>query len=385
MFGPALWRLFRRLSAIPLVGLLTIAILSCGTETLEPTETATKAPVAPVPTRQTAAPAQPQAPTLAPTQTPTPPPVPASATTPASTPSPTAGPKVAPTPAPAAISEPPPTPGRTTIPTLAPTFVPALTRVTAATPGPTPATSRSLSVSPVHGAQGNVVTVQGANFPALTPVSRIEMGGQSVLPNAQIRTAADGTFAAAVSVAGLDAGRYHLSATVGNLTSLVDFTVSPNAPVVAATTVPTPVVPSTPKPTPARTPTQTDTSPSVAGSSPADESLRKEIQAFAAFYLNPAVADALLSAKWLNDGIEDEDDSAAVAHFFTVAVSDPVGSLIMANFLATSNELNDDVLRAAGEFVEYAWQTPLFLRFCSESLGLPTGFPRGNCVICRLR
>lgn len=85
-----------------------------------------------------------------------------------------------------------------------------------------------------------------------------------------------------------------------------------------------------------------------------EKSLREEIQAVKAFYLDTGAADVILEAGWLNDGIENENDSKAVTQFSIMATSDAIGSILVANFLASADVIDDDVLRVSEDFVEFA-------------------------------
>ena len=127
------------------------------------------------------------------------------ANTPSSTPAP--GPTTTPTPMPQPTSTPTPTPQPTSTPVLQP----------------------ALDISPLRGSPGDVVSVTGTNFPGLTTVSRIEIGGVSVISATPYSTTADGAFSASVVVPRLDVGTYHFVVTVGDRSSTATFSVVESA------------------------------------------------------------------------------------------------------------------------------------------------------------
>ena len=97
---------------------------------------------------------------------------------------------------------PPPTPSPrpTPTPTAMPQPTAAPTLTTMAQPTPTPVLQPALDITPLRGSPGDVVSVTGTDFPRLTTVSGIEMGGVSVIPATPPRTTADGAFSASVVV-----------------------------------------------------------------------------------------------------------------------------------------------------------------------------------------
>ena len=113
------------------------------------------------------------------------------------------------------------TPTPTPTPTPAPTPTPTQT--------PTPVLQPALDITPLRGSPGDVVSVTGTNFPGLTAVSRIEIGGVSVIPATPYSTTADGAFNASVVVPRLDVGTYHFVVTVGDRSSTATFSVVESA------------------------------------------------------------------------------------------------------------------------------------------------------------
>ena len=113
------------------------------------------------------------------------------------------------TPTPVPATEPPPT----TTPTPAPQ------------PTSTPVLQPALDITPLRGSPGDVVSVSGTNFPGLTAVSGIEIGGVSVIPATPYSTTTEGAFSASVVVPRLDVGTYHFVVTVGGRSSTAAFSV----------------------------------------------------------------------------------------------------------------------------------------------------------------
>ncbi len=95
----------------------------------------------------------------------------------------------------------------------------------APTAEPTPVLQPALNVTPLRGSPDDVVSVSGTNFPRLTAVSRIEIGGVSVIPVTPPRTTADGGFSVSVVVPKLDVGTYSLVVAVGDRTIVATFSV----------------------------------------------------------------------------------------------------------------------------------------------------------------
>ena len=138
----------RKLAVTILIGLLSAAIIACGGDSVEPTNTAAPAPATQAPTEApetpTPAPTATDAPTntpipqLAPTNTPAPTTAPTATPEPTATPVPTATP--APTAVPTATPMPPPTQAPTAAPAPEPTATPEPTAAPtpAATPEPAP-------------------------------------------------------------------------------------------------------------------------------------------------------------------------------------------------------------------------------------------------------
>ena len=124
---------------------------------------------------------------------------------------------------------PPPTPAPA--PTTTPTPMPQPTSTPTPTPQPTstPVLQPALDISPLRGSPGDVVSVTGTNFPGLATVSRIEIGGVSVIPATPYSTTADGAFTASVVVPRLDVGTYHCVVTVGDRSSTATFSVVESA------------------------------------------------------------------------------------------------------------------------------------------------------------
>ena len=124
---------------------------------------------------------------------------------------------------------PPPTPAPG--PTTTPTPMPQPTSTPTPTPQPTstPVLQPALDISPLRGSPGDVVSVTGTNFPGLATVSRIEIGGVSVIPATPYSTTADGAFSASVVVPRLDVGTYHFVVTVGDRSSSATFSVVESA------------------------------------------------------------------------------------------------------------------------------------------------------------
>ena len=124
---------------------------------------------------------------------------------------------------------PPPTPAPA--PTTTPTPMPQPTSTPTPTPQPTstPVLQPALDITPLRGSPGDVVSVTGTNFPGLTTVSRIEIGGVSVIPPTPYSTTADGAFSASVVVPRLDVGTYHFVVTVGDRSSTATFSVVESA------------------------------------------------------------------------------------------------------------------------------------------------------------
>ncbi len=124
---------------------------------------------------------------------------------------------------------PPPTPAPA--PTTTPTPMPQPTSTPTPTPQPasTPVLQPALDIRPLRGSPGDVVSVTGTNFPGLTTVSRIEIGGVSVIPPTPYSTTADGAFSASVVVPRLDVGTYHFVVTVGDRSSTATFSVVESA------------------------------------------------------------------------------------------------------------------------------------------------------------
>ena len=126
---------------------------------------------------------------------------------------------------------PPPTPEPAPAPTTTPTPMPQPTSTPTPTPQPTstPVLQPALDITPLRGSPGDVVSVTGTNFPGLTTVSRIEIGGVSVIPATPYSTTADGAFSASVVVPRLDVGTYHFVVTVGDRSSTATFSVVESA------------------------------------------------------------------------------------------------------------------------------------------------------------
>ena len=124
---------------------------------------------------------------------------------------------------------PPPTPAPG--PTTTPTPMPQPTSTPTPTPQPasTPVLQPALDIRPLRGSPGDMVSVTGTNFPGLTTVSRIEIGGVSVIPPTPYSTTADGAFSASVVVPRLDVGTYHCVVTVGDRSSTATFSVVESA------------------------------------------------------------------------------------------------------------------------------------------------------------
>ena len=124
---------------------------------------------------------------------------------------------------------PPPTPAPA--PTTTPTPMPQPTSTPTPTPQPTstPVLQPALDISPLRGSPGDMVSVTGTNFPGLATVSRIEIGGVSVIPPTPYSTTADGAFSASVVVPRLDVGTYHFVVTVGDRSSTATFSVVESA------------------------------------------------------------------------------------------------------------------------------------------------------------
>ena len=121
------------------------------------------------------------------------------------------------------------TPSPTTTPTPMPQ--PTATPTPTAMPQPTgtPVLRPVLDITPLRGSPGDVVSVTGTNFPGLTAVSGIEIGGVSVIPATPYSTTADGAFSASVVVPRLDVGTYHFVVTVGDRSSTATFSVVESA------------------------------------------------------------------------------------------------------------------------------------------------------------
>ena len=115
--------------------------------------------------------------------------------------------------------------------TLSPTPAPRPTTTPTPMPQPTssPVLQPALDITPLRGSPGDVVSVTGTNFPGLTAVSRIEIGGVSVIPATLYSTTADGAFSASVVVPRLDVGTYHFVVTVGDRSSTATFSVVESA------------------------------------------------------------------------------------------------------------------------------------------------------------
>ena len=114
-------------------------------------------------------------------------------------------------------------PANTPSPTPAPR--PTTTPTPMPQPTSTPVLQPALDITPLRGSPGDVVSVTGTNFPGLTTVSRIEIGGVSVIPATPYSTTADGAFSASVVVPRLDVGTYHFVVTVGDRSSAATFSV----------------------------------------------------------------------------------------------------------------------------------------------------------------
>ncbi len=127
------------------------------------------------------------------------------------------------------------TPPPTTVPRpiTTPTPMPQPTATPTPTPMPqptsTPVLQPALDITPLRGSPGDVVSVTGTNFPGLTTVSRIEIGGVSVIPATPPSTTVDGEFAVDVVVPGLDVGTYHFVVAVGDRRSTATFSVVESA------------------------------------------------------------------------------------------------------------------------------------------------------------
>ena len=126
---------------------------------------------------------------------------------------------------------PPPTPSPrpTPTPTAMPQPTAAPTPTAMAQPTPTPVLQPALDITPLRGSPGDVVSVTGTNFPGRASVSRIEIGGVSVIPATPYSTTADGAFSASVVVPELDVGTYHFVVTVGDRSSTATFSVVESA------------------------------------------------------------------------------------------------------------------------------------------------------------
>ncbi len=121
----------RKLIAIVLIGLISVAIAACGGDSVEPTDTALPASATEAPTQAPDTPTPAPTATAAPTNTPTP----------TNTPVPTVAPVPTPTSPPRTAA---PEPTATPVPTPAPTATPVPVPTEAPTPAPTPEPTATL-------------------------------------------------------------------------------------------------------------------------------------------------------------------------------------------------------------------------------------------------
>ena len=224
----------KAVAAMLLLCLTVLIILAaCGGEQTSPavatavphTPTATATPVATVSTaaepQPTATVAPADTPVPLPTATPTPTPTPTAVVTPSATPPPTATPPATPAPTPTATPEPTvtPTPTPEPTPTSTPTPEPAATATPTATPQPTPTATPTatppirpvVELSQSEGAPGDVIRVNGANFPVNARLRAMGVVGpqaESLLDRTPVSTSADGTLEVEFVVPDLRPGRY---------------------------------------------------------------------------------------------------------------------------------------------------------------------------------
>ena len=129
----------------------------------------------------------------------------------------------------------PPAPGATTAsveprttllsPTMRPTLAP--TPTTTPMPTPTPAVPPSVEVNPHNTRPEETVTIIGTMFPSKARLSRLVLGGISVMPNSGILTEEDGTFTVTAQVPGLAVGTHLAEAAVGKRYGSTEINVRP--------------------------------------------------------------------------------------------------------------------------------------------------------------
>ena len=140
----------RKLIAIVLIGLISVAIAACGGDSVEPTNTALPASATEAPTQAPDTPTPAPTATAAPTNTPTPTNTPAPVPTATAVPVPTEAPTVAPTPEPepTAAPEPTSTPVPTPVPMATPVPAPTEAPTVAPTPEPEPTAAPEPTATP---------------------------------------------------------------------------------------------------------------------------------------------------------------------------------------------------------------------------------------------
>ncbi len=85
--------------------------------------------------------------------------------------------------------------------------------------------SALLEVEPASGVVGSAATVTGSGFLPLTPISNLSIGGVVMIPGGTLLTDALGNFEASITVPGLAAGGWAVSATASN-TASTSFTIT---------------------------------------------------------------------------------------------------------------------------------------------------------------
>ncbi len=90
-------------------------------------------------------------------------------------------------------------------------------------------TTAVITIDPESGVIGSSATVTGTGFLPLTPITSLTLGNVAMVPGGTVLTDALGGFSASMTIPGLSAGGYGVSAQVGSDAASTSFTISASA------------------------------------------------------------------------------------------------------------------------------------------------------------